>query len=156
MHRTLLMGESVTHGVKRLIVSKPEGFADPGVCIAAGAGVTPFIAILRDLGRKDQLAKHMLMFSNGTPADVICEQEYRPHLGERCVLFCTRDSAPGRARGRIDPGYLTENIEDFNQHFMFAVRRASWMKSTAPCSRSAQPARHWLTRAERTAAKAGV
>lgn len=104
----------------QLLMSEPFGtitYQGPGVFIAAGAGVTPFIAILRDLARKDRLAGHALMFSNRSPADVICEKEFRHYLGERCILTCTRDSSPGCTRGRIGQDHLTENIEDFSQHF---------------------------------------
>ena len=91
-----------------LLMSEPFGtitYQGFGVFIAAGAGVTPFIAILRDLARKERLA------------DVICEKEFRHYLGERCILTCTRSSSPGCASGRVDQDYLTERIQDFDQHF---------------------------------------
>ena len=103
-----------------LLMSEPFGtitYQGPGVFVAAGAGVTPFIAILRDLARNDQLDRHGLIFSNKTPADVICEKEFRHYLGERCVLSCTRSDGPGCARKRVDKGYLAEQIQDFDQHF---------------------------------------
>lgn len=103
-----------------LLMSEPFGtitYQGSGVFIAAGAGVTPFIAILRDLARKERLAGHTLIFSNKTPADVICAKEFRHYLGERCIFTCTRSSSPGCASGRIDQDYLTERIQDFDQHF---------------------------------------
>jgi ferredoxin-NADP reductase len=103
-----------------LLMSEPFGtitYQGPGVFIAAGAGVTPFIAILRDLARKAQLAGHGLIFSNKTPGDVICEKEFRHYLGERCTLTCTRSSSPDCASGHIDQNYLTNRIQDFSQHF---------------------------------------
>ena len=46
-----------------------------GVFIAGGAGITPFLAILRDLRRKGELAGNQLIFANKTEADIICKQE---------------------------------------------------------------------------------
>jgi ferredoxin-NADP reductase len=103
-----------------LLMSEPFGtitYQGPGVFVAAGAGVTPFIAILRDLARSGQLDRHGLLFSNKTPADVICEKEFRHYLSERCVLNCTRSDAPGCAGTHVDKEYLAEQIRDFDQHF---------------------------------------
>jgi ferredoxin-NADP reductase len=92
-------------------------YEGPGTFIAGGAGVTPFIAILRELERTGKLAGHSLMFSNKTPADVICEQEFRHYLGERCLLTCTEGSAPGYDNRLIDRSYLAETVQGFDQHF---------------------------------------
>ncbi|OGU23296.1 MAG: flavodoxin reductase [Hydrogenophilales bacterium RIFOXYD1_FULL_62_11] len=103
-----------------LLMSEPFGtisYQGPGVFIAGGAGVTPFLAILRDLARRGELGGQTLIFSNKTPRDVICEQELRHLLGERCLLLCTAADAPGYAHRRIDRAYLEEKISDFDQRF---------------------------------------
>jgi ferredoxin-NADP reductase len=103
-----------------LLMSEPFGtisYQGPGVFIAGGAGVTPFLAILRDLAQRGELARQTLIFSNKTPRDVICEKELRHLLGERCRLLCTGVEAPGYAHRRIDRAYLQETITDFDQRF---------------------------------------
>jgi ferredoxin-NADP reductase len=103
-----------------LLMSEPFGtisYQGPGVFIAGGAGITPFLAILRDLGRRGELGGQTLIFSNKTPSDVICEKELRHLLGERCLLLCTGVDAPGYEHRRVDRSYLEENISDFDQHF---------------------------------------
>jgi cytochrome-b5 reductase len=103
-----------------LLMSEPFGtisYQGPGVFIAGGAGITPFIAILRDLARKDSLDDHSLIFSSKTPADVICEKELRHYLGERCMLTCTRSASPGYENARIDRDYLARRIENPDRHF---------------------------------------
>jgi ferredoxin-NADP reductase len=103
-----------------LLMSEPCGtisYQGPGVFIAGGAGITPFLAILRDLARRGELDKQTLMFSNKTPRDVICEKELRHLLGERCVLLSTGTDAPGYAHRRIDRACLEEKIRDFDQRF---------------------------------------
>jgi ferredoxin-NADP reductase len=92
-------------------------YQGPGTFIAGGAGVTPFIAILRELARTGKLSGHSLLFSNRAPADVICEKEFRHYLGEHCILTCTAEQAPPYDNRRIDRTYLAERLEDFDQHF---------------------------------------
>jgi cytochrome-b5 reductase len=101
-------------------MSDPFGtirYQGPGVFIAGGAGITPFIAILRRLARDDGLKGQSLIFSNKTPADVIVEKELWHMLGERCVLTCTEEAAPGYENRRIDRDFLSEHVGDFGQHF---------------------------------------
>lgn len=103
-----------------LKISAPFGtisYQGPGTFIAGGAGVTPFIAIIRELANQGQLAGHGLLFSNKTPADIICEKEFRHYLGEAFVPICTDGDAPGYQHDRIDRDYLAKNINDFAQHF---------------------------------------
>jgi cytochrome-b5 reductase len=103
-----------------LLMSEPFGtisYQGPGVFIAGGAGITPFLAILRDLARRGELAQQILIYSNKTPRDVICEKELRHLLGERCLLLCTGVEASGYAHRRVDRDYLRETISDFDQRF---------------------------------------
>jgi len=78
----------------------------PGTFIAAGAGVTPFLAILRDRARRGTLADCSLHFSNKTAADVIHEREFRHLLEDRCHLTLTRERHESFGEGRIDRDYL--------------------------------------------------
>ena len=103
-----------------LLMSEPFGtisYQGPGVFIAGGAGITPFLAILRGLARRGELDKQTLIFSNKTPADVICEKELRHLLGERCILTCIGAAAPGYESRRVDRAFLEEKITDFKQRF---------------------------------------
>jgi ferredoxin-NADP reductase len=104
----------------QLLMSDPFGtirYKGPGVFIAGGAGITPFMAILRQLSRDKHLDDHHLLFSNKTPSDVIVEKELRQMLKERCVLTCTDEQAPGYDNRLIDRDFLSERISDFDQHF---------------------------------------
>lgn len=92
-------------------------YQGPGVFIAAGAGVTPFLAILRRLATEDSLAGHRLLYSNKTAADVICGEELRYYLGDRAQFAFTREPPAGQATRRIDREYLREQIADFGQYF---------------------------------------
>ena len=103
-----------------LLISDPFGtisYQRPGVFLAGGAGITPFIAILRERARSSNIDQNSLIFSNKMPVDVICEKELRQYLGERCILTCTAEKVSGYEHRRIDKDFLAEKIDDFNQPF---------------------------------------
>jgi ferredoxin-NADP reductase len=129
----------------KLLISEAFGtitYKGPGVFIAAGAGVTPFIAITRQLARKGKLGSNFLIFSNKTPADVICEKELRHYFGSRCIMTCTQGSAPGYENRRITAEFLSEKIGDFSQRFYicgpdsFVVEIKSALKRLGASSKS--------------------
>ena len=104
----------------RVLLREPFGtitYCGPGTFIAGGAGVTPFLAILRALAQQDHLEGHGMIFSNKTPADVICEKEFRHYLGKRFVLTYTQEREPGYRTRRIDAEFLSEVIDHFDQRF---------------------------------------
>jgi cytochrome-b5 reductase len=103
-----------------LLLSEPFGtisYQGPGVFLAGGAGITPFLAILRERVLAGDIDRHALIFSNKTRADIINEKELRHYLGDRCILTCTDEREPGYEHRRIDEAFLAETIQDFNQHF---------------------------------------
>lgn len=89
----------------------------PGVFLAGGAGITPFISILREQAFDESIGNCTLIFSNKTPDDIIYEKELRHYLQDRCVLTCTDESKPGYLDRLIDKEFLTSVIDDFNQRF---------------------------------------
>jgi cytochrome-b5 reductase len=111
------------HGLEvgtKLLLSNPFGtivYKGAGVFLAAGAGVTPFIAIIRHLAHEGGIGSNSMIVSNKTPADIICEKELRHYFQSRCILTCTRESASGYENRRITSAFLKEKIRDFNQHF---------------------------------------
>ena len=96
-----------------LLMSDPFGtikYKGPGVFIAAGAGITPFLSIFRELARKDNFLNQQLIFSNKTPADIICERELRHYFGYNCYMLCTRETGPTYVNERINQSYLEKKI----------------------------------------------
>jgi cytochrome-b5 reductase len=112
------------HGMKageNLLMSDPFGtisYKGPGIFIAAGAGITPFLSIFRQLVLDRTIAEQTLIFSNKTSADIICEKELRYYLNGRCHLICTRESGLGYEKGRIDRNYLEKTLSDTG-HFAY-------------------------------------
>jgi len=92
-------------------------YKGPGVFIAAGTGITPFVGILRQLRKAGKLAGNMLIFSNKTWADIILERELRDALGGRCIFTLTREKRSGYENRRIDARFLREKVRDFSRRF---------------------------------------
>ena len=105
----------------RIIIREPFGtinYKGKGHFIAAGAGITPFIAIFKQLMADGELEGNRLIFSNKTGKDVIMEQQLR-HMfdGDDLVLTLTREDRPGYLKGRIDEGFLKKNVSGFSGYF---------------------------------------
>jgi cytochrome-b5 reductase len=92
-------------------------YRGPGVFIAAGAGITPFLAILRRLAREGALAGHKLLLSNKTEQDLICAEELRHYLGDQAHFTFTRQPNTSHDTHHIDHGYLRGHIDDLEQYF---------------------------------------
>lgn len=92
-------------------------YKGPGYFIAGGAGITPFIAILRQLHRDDQLAGNTLLFSNKTSADIIYEKELSDMLGKNAIYILSREEKEGYEKGMINIDYLRSHVTDLSKHF---------------------------------------
>lgn len=104
----------------KLLMSEPFGtinYHGPGVFIAAGAGITPFISILRMLHTQQQLNGNSLIFSNKAPQDIPFQKELTDMLGQRAGFVCSRQDDCHCTGGRIDRAYLEKVIDDFTQNF---------------------------------------
>ncbi len=88
-----------------------------GVFIAGGAGVTPFIAIFRDLYRKGKIGNNRLLFSNKTESDIILHDEFEHMLGNQFVNVITQQENTIYHKGKIDKAFLQSQASPFDQHF---------------------------------------
>lgn len=89
----------------------------PGIFIAGGAGVTPFIAILRQLFREGKIDSNLLIFSNKTEKDIILKDEFEKMLGENFVNVITRGKSEEYYNQRIDEELINKLVKDFNKYF---------------------------------------
>jgi hypothetical protein len=88
-----------------------------GVFIAGGAGVTPFIAILRQLQADDKIANNKLIFTNKSEKDIILKKEFNEMLGLNFINTLTVEKKEGYENSRIDFNFLKDKIDNFKQHF---------------------------------------
>ena len=56
-------------------------YKEEGVIIAGGAGITPFIAILKDLEKQNKIGNNKLIFANKTSGDIIEKGLFKPFIG---------------------------------------------------------------------------
>lgn len=105
---------------EELIIREAWGtiqYKERGTFIAGGAGITPFIAILRDLERKNQVRGNSLIFSVKSSDDVILEREFTDMLGSDFHTLLTRENIMGYREREIDKHYLIATVKNFSQHF---------------------------------------
>ncbi len=88
-----------------------------GLFIAGGAGVTPFIAILRQMHGMKQIGNNKLIFANKTKADIIHKEEFEKILGSNFINILSDEQAPGYASGMITEKFLKEHIADVDKKF---------------------------------------
>ncbi|GMQ24718.1 hypothetical protein Aoki45_14000 [Algoriphagus sp. oki45] len=103
-----------------LIVDESWGaiqYKGQGTFIAGGAGITPFIAIFRDLLEKGILKGNCLFFANKTSKDVILEDWFRDILGDDFISLLDQEEKSGHIHGRVDQDFLKKNVTDFSQEF---------------------------------------
>jgi ferredoxin-NADP reductase len=88
-----------------------------GVFIAGGAGITPFISILRDIKGRNEISGNILLFSNKTRADIIYECELKELLGKGFINILSEEKAQGYYYGMIDDSFLKDNLPVFYKKF---------------------------------------
>jgi ferredoxin-NADP reductase len=92
-------------------------YQGPGYFIAGGAGITPFIAILRQLKKENKLQHNKLFFSNKTDADIILKDELKEMLGDNGVFTITQQKDTSHHFGMINEAFLKAQVDDFSKHF---------------------------------------
>jgi ferredoxin-NADP reductase len=116
----------VTHHLGQLspgaevIISDAWGaieYKGPGYFIAGGAGITPFIAILRKLHKGNKVAGNTLFFSNKTDRDIILKNELESILGNNAHFTITSQKNSKHDQRRINADFLKAEVKDFTKHF---------------------------------------
>ena len=107
-------GETVTLG-------DPKGRIrdrGPGIFLAGGAGITPFVPILRRRARDgDMITACSLIYSNRTEDDIILRDEWEAMEGLSTIFTATRQEDTVLRKCRIDTTFIDENIKGFRDVF---------------------------------------
>jgi ferredoxin-NADP reductase len=83
-------------------------YQGPGLFIAGGAGLTPFISIFRQLKKDNKLAGNTLLFANKAEEDIIIKDELDEMLGERHIDILSHPETPGAKGKHIDKALLKQ------------------------------------------------
>ena len=88
-----------------------------GTFIAGGAGVTPFISILRDLKSKGGVGNNKLIFANKTADDIILKDEFQEIMGSNFVNILSKEKNSEYPSGHITEEFIRENANSLNSYF---------------------------------------
>lgn len=108
------------HEGDELIIGDAWGaitYKGEGVFIAGGSGITPFIAIMRQLTSSQELKNDKLIYSNKTSSDILLKDELEKMFKGNVHHLLTRERVIGFTDKRIDEDYLKSVIKNFSQHF---------------------------------------
>jgi ferredoxin-NADP reductase len=94
-------------------------FKGPGIFIAGGAGVTPFVAIFRQLFRDHQISGNRLIFANQTADDVFLQTELQQLLGDDILHVLSDEDAPFAVRGKVNSAFLQTHCSGFDSQFFY-------------------------------------
>jgi ferredoxin-NADP reductase len=91
-------------------------YKGPGVFIAGGAGITPFIAIFRQLGATGAHPNNTLLFANHTTTDIILKDELKTFLGDRDIDII-RYPLPGEEQKILDKKLIAASAGDHATYY---------------------------------------
>ena len=104
--------ELIIHDVFGDIAYKGEG-----IFIAGGAGVTPFIAILKQLERENKIGNNKLIFANKTKADIILEGKFNKLLGKNFINILSDEEYTGYEHGYISKELIKKHTQGSTPYF---------------------------------------
>ncbi|WP_338039423.1 flavodoxin reductase [Maribacter litopenaei] len=111
--QTLEIGDSLIIGDSWGAIS----YKGPGTFIAGGAGVTPFIAILKDLAHSGNLAGNKLLFANQRERDIILQVEFEQWLGKDFINILSDEHSSKFPHGTIDTNFIKKHTDDMDKYF---------------------------------------
>jgi len=92
-------------------------YAGEGLFIAGGAGVTPFLSILRHLDKEKKIGNNKLVFANKTVADIICHDELKGYLAHNFINVLSGEAVDSHHYGYVSEEILKEHISGGDQKF---------------------------------------
>jgi ferredoxin-NADP reductase len=92
-------------------------YKGPGLFIAGGAGVTPFIAIFRQLYKDKKLEGCKLLFANRSAEDIILRDEFDTMLGDDFINVVDKSDDANVKQGRIDKALIAKYIDNDMRFF---------------------------------------
>lgn len=88
-----------------------------GIFIAGGAGVTPFIAIIKELEKENKIGQNQLIFANKTKSDIILEDKFKELLKENFINVLSDEEVDGYEHGYITEEIIKKQMNDYTQYF---------------------------------------
>ncbi|MCB0508570.1 MAG: FAD-binding oxidoreductase [Chitinophagales bacterium] len=83
-----------------------------GIFIAGGAGITPFIAILKQLEKENNVGNNKLLFANKTKADIIQEEKFNTLLGNNFINILSDEKNDAYEHGFISAELIQKHSDE--------------------------------------------
>ena len=99
-----------------------------GLFIAGGSGITPFIAILRDLHKKNALGNNKLIFANKKKEDIILKDELESLLDSQFINILSSEKHGTYTHGYVTKDFLKQHLSS-NEQFIYLCGPEAMMKS---------------------------
>lgn len=87
-----------------------------GTFIAGGAGMTPFISILRSLKDQGKLGNNKLVYANKTKEDIIIKEELEELLGDNFINILSKGDEKDYPHGYITDAFLKKHNISFDKY----------------------------------------
>ncbi len=105
-----------------VLVYSPFGdiyYKGAGIFIAGGAGITPFIAILKNLEKQNKIDGNKLIFANKEKADIILENHYHVVLEDNFINVLSNEKVEGYEHGYISAELIKKHsAEDLKYYYL--------------------------------------
>lgn len=88
-----------------------------GIFIAGGAGITPFLIILKNLEREGKIGNNKLIFANKTQEDIILKDKFEDMLGDNFINILSGEEVPGYEHGFVSPELIKKHMDGDTQYF---------------------------------------
>ena len=88
-----------------------------GIFIAGGAGITPFIAIIKELDKNNKLADNKLIFANTNSEDIIANDLFTEILGKHFINVLSKEENKKYEHGYITKEIIESQIQNNASHF---------------------------------------
>jgi ferredoxin-NADP reductase len=88
-----------------------------GTFLAGGAGITPFIAIMKSLDKNNELRNNSLVFGNKTKKDIFLKDTFESFLGRKFVNILSEEKTKEYPHGHIDKDFLQNLVTDVSQYY---------------------------------------
>ena len=92
-------------------------YKGPGYFLAGGAGITPFLAILRQLYKEGNIDGNKLLFANKTEKDIILKDELDKMLDGNVTYLLSQENNDNYRSGKINKAFLQDHVDDFSRYF---------------------------------------
>lgn len=104
--------ELILHDVYGAISYQGEG-----VFLAGGAGVTPFIAILKALEAKQKIGNNKLIFANKTSKDIIHANKFKTLLGTNFINILSDEKTEEHEHGFISADLIRKHQDGTTKYY---------------------------------------